>query len=264
MSIITYLDAADTLASTLENIGHGAYVREDRDETAVIYDATMSRFALLFDNDGDVWATTDGEGISATGVLNGAMDDDAVTLIALWLSAETDLAAKAAYDAITSLEDWGSVVSDLSAYREGLSGVVLQCQAGPAQVDISFGPDSLAFIAIDVDPHTPSIDLPTAHVFQVGGILEAISNHGIYLDALIEALAEQYGIDNYVDAIGEFSDVLEISVTPDQEAAVIVRGTDVVATVTGDGPWTVVDALSVESTTWNEWTEMVAHIMTYF
>lgn len=264
MSIITYLDAADVLASTLESIGHGAYVREDRDETVVIYAANMRRFVVLFENDEYVWATTDGEGVSATAAFEGAMDDDVATLIALWLAAETDPAAKAAYDAITDLEDWESVVSDLSAYREGLSSLVLQCQAGPAQVDISFGPDSLAFIAMDVDPHTPSLDLPTAHVLQVGGILEAISTNGIYLDALIESLAEQYGIDNYVDAIGEFSDVLEVSVSPDREAAVIVRGTDVVATVTGDGPWTLVDALSVESTSWDQWAEMAAHIMTCF
>lgn len=264
MSTITYLDAADTLTNTLESIGHGAYVREDRDETAVIHSANMRRFVVLFDNDGYVWATTDGEGVSATAAYEGAMDDDVTTLIALWLAAETDPAAKAAHDAITDLGDWESVVSDLSAYREGLSGIVLQCQAGPASVDISFGPDSLAFIAMDVDQDGPSLALPAAHVFQVGGILEAISNHGIYLDTLIEGLAEQYGIDNYVDAIGEFSDVLEISVAPDRESAVIVRGTDVVATVTGDGPWTVVDALAVESTTWNEWAEMVAHIMTCF
>lgn len=264
MSIIGYSDAADALTSTLEAIGHGAYVREDRDETVAIYAANMRRFVLLSDDGADVWATTDGKGVRDADRFDGPVDDDALTLLALWLASEVDPAAKAAHDAIDSLEEWESVVSGLSASREGLSGVVLQCQVGPASVDISFGPDRLAFIAMDVDPHMPSLDLPTAHVFQVGGILEAISNSGTYLDSLIEPLAEQYGIDNYVDAIGEFSNDLEISVSSDRDAAVIVRGTEVVATVTGDGPWTVVDALSVESTTWSEWAEMVAHIMTCF
>lgn len=264
MSIIDYTDATDTLTSTLESIGHGAYVREDRDETVVIYAANMRRFVLLFDDGTDVWATTDGEGVHDADRFDGPVDDDALTLLALWLASEVDPAAKAAHDAIDGLEDWESVVSDLSAYREGVSGVGLQCQAGSAQVDISFTSDFLAYIAMDVDPSAPAIDLPAADWTQVGGILEVISTRGIYLDTLIEGLAEQYGIDNYVDAIGEFSDVLEISVAPDRDAAVIVRGTDVVATVTGDGPWTVVDAVSAEATSWNEWAEMVAHIMTCF
>lgn len=264
MSIIDYMDAADTLTGALESIGHGAYVREDEAEAITVYSANRRRRVILAGGDEGIWGVTKGADVTDADRFDGPVDDDALTLLALWLASEVDPAAKAAHDAIDGLEDWESVVSDLSAYREGLSGVVLQCQAGPAQVDISFGPDSLAFIAMDVDPSTPPLDLPTAHVLQVGGILEAISNHGIYLDSLIESLAEQYGIDNYVDAIGEFSDVLEVSVSPDREAAVIVRGTDVVATVTGDGPWTLVDALSVESTTWNEWAEMVAHIMTDF
>lgn len=264
MSTITYMDAADTLASTLKSIGHGAYVREDRDETAVIYAANMRRFVLLFDDGADVRATTDGEGVHDADRFDGPVDDDALTLLALWLAAEVDPTAKAAYDAITDIEDWEAVISDLSAYREGLSGVVLQCQAGHASVDISFTSDFLAYITMDVDPSTPAIDLPAADPTQVSGILEDISTQGIYLDSLIESLAKQYGIDNYIDAIGVFSDVLEVTVSSDRDAAVIVRGTDVVATVTGDGPWTVVDTLSAESTEWRDWAEMVAHIMTCF
>lgn len=264
MSTITYLDAADTLTSTLEAIGHGAYVREDKDETVVIYAANMRRFVLLFDNDEYVWATTDGEGVEGSDIFDGAMDNDVATLIALWLASETDLAAKAAYDAITDLEDWESVVSDLSAHREGLSGVVLQCQAGTAAIDISFTSDFLAYIAMDVDPSAPDIDLPAADPTQVSGILEAISTRGIYLDLLIESLAEQYGIDNYVDAIEAFSDTLETAATIGETGAVIVRGTDAVATVTGDGPWTMVDAVVGEVTKWDDWTQMTAHIMQSF
>ncbi len=264
MSIIDYTDAADTLTDTLESIGHGAYVREDEDEAITVYSANRRRRVILVGCDEGIWGVTKGDDVTDADRFDGPVDEDALTLLALWLASEVDPAAKAAHDAIDGLEDWESVVSDLSAYREGISGVVLQCQAGSAQVDISFTSDCLAYIAMDVDPTAPAIDLPAADWTQVGGILEAISTRGIYLDTLIEGLAEQYGIDNYVDAIGEFSDVLEISVAPDRDAAVIVRGTDVVATVTGDGPWTVVDALSVEATSWNEWPEMVAHIMTCF
>lgn len=264
MSIITYLDAADTLTSTLEAIGHGAYVREDKDETAVIYAANMRRFVLLFDNDGYVWATTDGEGVEGADIFDGAMDNDVATLLALWLAAETDRVAKAAYDAITDLDDWESFVSNLSAYREGFSDVVLQCQAGHTSVDISFTSDFLAYVAMDVDPSAPSIDLPAADPTQVSAILEAISTHDIYLDLLIESLAEQYGIDNYVDALEAFSADLEAVATVGEAGAVIVRGTDVVATVTGDGPWTTVDATAAEVTKWDDWTQMAAHIMQSF
>lgn len=264
MSIIDYTDAADTLTDTLESIGHGAYVREDEDEAIVVYSANRRRHVILDGCDEGIWGVTKGDDVTDADRFDGLVDEDALTLLALWLASEVDPAAKAAHDAIDGLEDWESFVSDLSAYREGLSGVVLQCQAGSAQVDISFTSDFLAYIAMDVDPSAPAIDLPAADWTQVGGILEVISTRGIYLDTLIEGLAEQYGIDNYVDAIGEFSDVLEISVAPDRAAAVIVRGTDVVATVTGDGPWTVVDAAGVEATSWNEWAEMVAHIMTCF
>lgn len=264
MSIIDYTDAADTLTDTLESIGRGAYVREDEDEAITVYSANRRRHVILVGCDEGIWGVTKGDDVTDADRFDGPVDEDALTLLALWLASEVDPAAKAAHDAIDGLEDWESVVSDLSAYREGLSGVVLQCQAGSAQVDISFTSDFLAYIAMDVDPSAPAIDLPAADWTQVGGILEVISTRGIYLDTLIEGLAEQYGIDNYVDAIGEFSDVLEISVAPDRDAAVIVRGTDVVATVTGDGPWTVVDAVSVEATSWNEWAEMVAHIMTCF
>lgn len=264
MSIIDYTDAADTLTDTLESIGHGAYVREDEDEVTTVYSANRRRRVILLGCDEGIWGVTKGADVTDADRFDGPVDEDALTLLALWLASEVDPAAKAAHDAIDGLEDWESVVSDLSAYREGLSSVVLQCQAGSAQVDISFTSDFLAYIAMDVDPTAPAIDLPAADWTQVGGILEVISTRGIYLDTLIEGLAEQYGIDNYVDAIGEFSDVLEVSVSPDREAAIIVRGTDVVATVTGDGPWTLVDALSVESTTWNEWAEMAAHIMTCF
>lgn len=264
MSIIDYTDAADTLTGTLESIGHGAYIREDEDEVITVYSANRRRRVILTGCDEGIWGATKGDDVTDADRFNGPVDEDALTFLALWLASEVDPAAKAAHDAIDGLEDWESVVSDLSAYREGLSGVVLQCQAGSAQVDISFTSDFLACIAMDVDPSAPAIDLPAADWTQVGGILEVISTRGIYLDTLIEGLAEQYGIDNYVDAIGEFSDVLEISVAPDRDAAVIVRSTDVVATVTGDGPWTVVDAVSVEATSWNEWAEMVAHIMTCF
>lgn len=264
MSIIDYTDAADTLTGTLESIGHGAYIREDEDEAITVYSANRRRRVILVGCDEGIWGVTKGADVTDADRFDGPVDDDALTLLALWLASEVDPAAKAAHDAIDGLEDWESVVSDLSAYREGISGVVLQCQAGSAQVDISFTSDFLAYIAMDVDPSAPAIDLPAADWTQVGGILEVISARGIYLDSLIEGLAEQYGIDNYVDAIGEFSDVLEISMSPDRDATVIVRGTDVVATVTGDGPWTVVDTLSVEVTTWSEWAEMVAHIMTCF
>lgn len=264
MSIIDYMDAADTLTGTLESIGHGTYVREDEDEAITVYSANRRRRVILVGCDEGIWGVTKGDDVTDADRFDGPVDDDALTLLALWLASEVDPAAKAAHDAIDGLEDWESVVSDLSAYREGLSSVVLQCQAGSAQVDISFMSNSLAYIAMDVDPTAPAIDLPAADWTQVGGILEAISTRGIYLDTLIEGLAAQYGIDNYVDAIGAFSDVLEISVAPDRDGAVIVRGTDVVATVTGDGPWTLVDALSVESTSWSGWAEMVAHIMTCF
>lgn len=261
MSIINYLDAAAALTDTLEDIGHGAYAREARDETAVIYAANMRRFVLLFNNGADVWATTDGQDVRDTDRFDGPVDADALTLLALWLASEVDPAAKAAHDAIDGLEDWESVVSDLSARRDGISGILLSCLAGMAQVDVSFADDSLACVSVDVDPTFPDVRIPPAAPHQVSAVLEAVSNDCPYLDALIESLSSIFEITNYFDAIGEFSGTLEVTAAGDRTGAIIGYGRDVTATVTGHGPWTMVDVEGAEVSEWDDWTQMVTHIM---
>lgn len=261
MSIIDYLDAATALTNTLEDIGHGAYVREARDETAVIYAANMRRFVLLFDNGADVWATTDGQDVHDADRFDGPVEDDALTLLALWLASEVDPAAKAAHDAVAGLEDWESVVSDLSARRDGISGILLSCIAGMAQVDISFADDSLSYVSVDVDPTFPDVRIPPSSPHQVSAVLEAVSSDCPYLDAFIESLSSIFGITNYFDAIGEFSGTLEVDAAGDSSGAVISYGRDVTATVTGYGPWSMVDVEGAEVSEWDDWTQMVAHIM---
>lgn len=261
MSIIDYLDAVTALTDTLEDIGHGAYVREARDEAAVIYAANMRRSVLLFDNGADVWATTNGQAAHDADRFDGPVDADALTLLALWLASEVDPAAKAAYDAVDALEEWESVVSDLSARRDGISGILLSCLAGVAQVDVSFAGDSPACVSVDVDPTFPDVRIPPSSPHQVSAVLEAVSSNCPYLDAFIESLSSIFEITNYFDAIGEFSGTLEVAAAGDHTGAVIGYGRDVTATVTGHGPWTMVDVEGAEVSEWDDWTQMVAAIM---
>ena len=264
MSIIDHRGAADTLVDTLEAIGHGMYAREDENETTTVYSSNRRRRVILVDSDEGAWGVTNGATITEADRFDGPVDDDALTLLALWLASEVDPTAKAVHDAVAGLEDWESVVSDLSAQREGLSGILLSCLAGTAQVDVSFVGDSLAYVSVDVDPTFPDVSIPPSAPHQVGAILEAISNDTPYLDALIESLSSIYGITNYIDALGEFSDHLEVAAAPSRAGVVIGRGRDTLAAINGEGPWTMVDAARAEVTAWDDWTQMVAHVMQSF
>lgn len=261
MSIIDRKDAADTLVDTLEAIGYGTYVREDEDETITVYSSNRRRRVILVDSDEGAWGATNGATVTEADRFDGPVDADALTLLALWLASEVDPAAKAAYAAVDGLEDWESAISDLSARRDGISGIILSCLAGMAQVDVSFADDSPSFVSVDVDPTFPDVRIPPSAPHQVSAVLEAVSNDCPYLDALIESLSSIFGITNYFDAIGEFSGTLEVTAAGDRTGAVIGYGRDVTATVTGHGPWTMVDVEGAEVSEWDDWTQMVAHIM---
>jgi hypothetical protein len=261
MSIIDYIDAANTLTDQLDILGHGAYIREDKDQTSVIYSASMSRHVVLFDDGVDVHATTDGRDVREADSYEGTVEEDSLVEIALWLVADVDPAAQAAYEALTDLDDRESVISDLTVRRNGLAGILLGGLCGAIAVDIDFTDDGMTYWEIDVDPTVPHIDIPPAHSTQVAPLLTALSEAGPHCDAIVRAVSDVLDIGEFIDAIGEMSVDLEVATSPDRDAAVISRGGDVIATIAGDGPWEMVETISAERSSWDDWTEMVAALM---
>lgn len=234
--------------------------RDDYDNHIVLTVGIGDRTVTLTDVDDTPWATTTGPNYAKADRFDGEVTEDDICILALWLASDILPAAAIAHDALSAVARDEDSVTQISA-RADYSGIIVSLMAGSVDVTAEIGEDGGACIDASWDYRT-SPRIPDMYGAEMlADTLSILAEHDDPA-AAVTALAEMHEIDGYVDVIYHFAPGMDTELGQFGDTAVVTSGVHAVATIAGEGPYTLVTIDDVETTHWTSSTEMGAYIAT--